>query len=336
MIPDQQDDAARSRIYKALLQATPDLLYVFDIQHRFIYANEALLTMWGMRWEEARFKTCLEIGYEPWHAAMHDTEIEQVKATGQSLRGEVPFPHTTKGLRVYEYIFTPVFGPDGEVEAIAGATRDITEHKQHEQHQQLLINELNHRVKNSLVMVQSLARQSFNNASSLDDAQEKIDARLLALSRAHDTLTRENWISADIQELTRDAAAMYESPDGGRFTLQGASCRLDPRRALALSMALHELCTNAVKHGALSVPEGNVLIAWERKAHNEQALLELVWQESGGPAVHPPARKGFGSRLLERGLKHDLKGDVELVFDPAGVRFHVCVPLPADLAEVEK
>lgn len=107
---DQQEDAAKSRIYKALLQATPDLLYVFDIQHRFIYANEALLKMWGMRWEEAHLKTCLEIGYEPWHAAMHDTEIEQVKATGQPLRGEVPFPHTTKGLRVYEYIFTRSLG----------------------------------------------------------------------------------------------------------------------------------------------------------------------------------------------------------------------------------
>ncbi|CAD0314963.1 PAS domain-containing protein [Xanthomonas hortorum pv. cynarae] len=330
---DQQEDAAKSRIYKALLQATPDLLYVFDIQHRFIYANEALLTMWGMRWEEAHLKTCLEIGYEPWHAAMYDTEIEQVKATGQPLRGEVPFPHTTKGLRVYEYIFTPVFGPDGEVEAIAGATRDITEHKQHEQHLQLLINELNHRVNNSLIMVQSLARQSFNNATSLADAQEKIDARLLALSRAHDTLTRENWVSADILELTRDAAALYETHDGVRFALQGQSCRLDPRRALALSMALHELCTNALKHGALSVPEGSVLIAWERRMQDADAQLELIWQERGGPAVRLPTRKGFGSRLLERGLKHDLKGDVELVFDPAGVSFRVCMPLPAELVE---
>ncbi|MCC4589187.1 PAS domain-containing protein [Xanthomonas sp. NCPPB 1067] len=324
-----QEDAARSRIYEALLQATPDLLYVFDTGHRFVYANQALLTMWGMRWEDASGKTCLELGYEPWHAAMHDEEIERVIATGQPIRGEVPFPHSVKGLRIYDYIFTPVFGPDGKVEAIAGATRDITEHTQHAQHLQLLINELNHRVKNSLVMVQSLARQSLANAADLADAQEKIETRLLALSRAHDTLTRENWVSADILELARDAAGLYDLRDSARFTLQGASCRLDPRRALALSMALHELCTNALKHGALSSAQGCVEIVWELHDRDGQRALELVWQESGGPPVHPPARKGFGARLLERGLAHDLKGEVKLSFEPRGVRYTVFIPLPA-------
>ncbi|PPU76860.1 MULTISPECIES: sensor histidine kinase [Xanthomonas] len=322
-----QEDAAKSRIYEALLQAIPDLLYVFDTRHRFVYANQALLTMWGLRWEEACGKTCLELGYEPWHAAMHDREIERVIATGQPLRGEVPFPHSVNGLRIYDYIFTPVFGLDGKVEAIAGATRDITEHTQHAQHLQLLINELNHRVKNSLAMVQSLARQSFANAANLADAHEKIDARLLALSRAHDTLTRENWVGADIQELTRDAAAVYESCDSPRFILQGAPCRLDPRRALALSMALHELCTNALKHGALSADQGRVHIAWELHDRDGRRTLELVWQESGGPAVQPPACRGFGSRLLERGLAHDLKGEAALSFEPGGVRFRVVVPL---------
>lgn len=332
MQPVQQEEAARRRIYDALLQATPDLLYVFDTRHRFIYANEALLAMWGMEWEAAQFKTCLELGYEPWHAAMHDEEIDTVIATGQPIRGEVPFPHTSKGLRVYEYIFTPVFGPDGAVEAIAGATRDVTERKQHEQHLQLLINELNHRVKNSLVMVQSLARQSFTHAADLKDANEKIDARLMALSNAHDTLTRENWHSADILELTRGAADLCDPGDSVRFTLEGSSCRLDPRRALALSMALHELCTNAVKHGALSSPAGSVHIAWERHQVDGRERLDLVWRESGGPVVQPPVRRGFGSRLLERGLKHDLEGDVALDFDPAGVSFRLSMPLPAESA----
>lgn len=331
----QEQDAARWRIYEALLQATPDLLYVFDTQHRFIYANDALLTMWGMRWEDAAGKTCLELGYEPWHAAMHDEEIDQVVATGQPIRGEVPFPHQTKGTRIYEYIFTPVFGPQGNVEAIAGSTRDVTERKEHEQHLELLINELNHRVKNSLVMVQSLARQSFSNATSLEDAHEKIDSRLLALSTAHDTLTRENWQSVDILELARDVSALCEPDASGRFVLEGPSCRVDPRRALALSMALHELCTNAVKYGALSAPQGRVRIAWERSVDADgRDVLELVWQESGGPPVSPPARKGFGSRLLERGLKRDLDGDVELAFDPAGVAFRVSMPLPVTVAEV--
>ncbi|MGH8045066.1 MAG: PAS domain-containing protein, partial [Stenotrophomonas sp.] len=157
---EQEDNTAKWRIYEALLQATPDLTYVFDLQHRFIYANKALLDMWGLRWSEAMGKTCLELGYEPWHAAMHDAEIDQVIATRLPVRGDVPFPHVTEGVRTYDYIFTPVIGPDGQVEAIAGSTRDVTERKRHEEHLQLLVNELNHRVKNSLAMVQSIARQT--------------------------------------------------------------------------------------------------------------------------------------------------------------------------------
>ena len=325
---------AKERIYQALLQTTPDLLYVFDLQHRFIYANDALLSMWGMSWDEARGKTCLELGYEPWHAAMHDEEIERVIATRQPIRGDVPFPHKDKGTRIYDYIFTPVIGLDGEVEAIAGSTRDVTERNQHEQHLQLLINELNHRVKNSLVMVLSLTRQTFSNAVDLEDAHEKIQARLLALSSAHNVLTRENWHSADLLELARGAAAAHGSGQASRFDVQGVSCRLDPRRALALAMALHELCANAVKYGALSVPEGSVRVSWERRRIEQEDWIELFWQESGGPAVRPPIRRGFGSRLLERGLRHDLGGDVSLVFDPDGVAFRASMPLSADDMQV--
>jgi PAS domain S-box-containing protein len=187
---EQEDNTAKWRIYEALLQATPDLTYVFDLQHRFIYANKALLDMWGLRWEEAMGKTCLELGYEPWHAAMHDAEIEQVIATRLPVRGDVPFPHATEGVRTYDYIFTPVIGPDGQVEAIAGSTRDVTARKRHEEHLQLLVNELNHRVKNSLAMVQSIARQTLRSAAGLDDASDKIEERLLALASAHDVLTR--------------------------------------------------------------------------------------------------------------------------------------------------
>jgi PAS domain S-box-containing protein len=120
------------RLYDTILSNTPDLAYVFDLDHRFIYANRALLSMWGKTWEEAAGKNCLELGYEPWHAAMHDREIEQVIATRRPIRGEVPFTGTN-GRRIYDYIFVPVLGPDGEVEAIAGTTRDITEHTEAEE-----------------------------------------------------------------------------------------------------------------------------------------------------------------------------------------------------------
>lgn len=329
---DSDSVAAQLRLYEAVLQATPDLVYVFDRQHRFIYANHALLTMWGMRWEEAANKTCLELGYEPWHAQMHDVEIEQVIATGQPVRGEVPFPHTTQGVRVYDYIFTPVFGPDGQVEAIAGSTRDITARKQHEQHMQLLINELNHRVKNTLALVQSMTLQTLRNCVDLDGAQEKIEQRLLALSEAHNILTEEGWHGAEIEQIARAAARPHEPGEGHRFDISGPPFRLDPRRAVALAMALHELCTNAVKYGALSVPHGRVRMEWAQRLFGEAEVLEVIWEECGGPAVQAPAQRGFGTRLIERGLKHDLGGEVRLAFEPAGVTCRISVPVVQDMA----
>lgn len=321
-----EQDTPTWRIYETLLQATPDLSYVFDLQHRFIYANKALLTMWGMSWDEAIGKTCLEIGYEPWHAAMHDREIEQVIATRQPIRGDVPFPHATLGVRIYDYIFTPVIGPDGQVEAIAGSTRDVTERKRHEQHQQLLINELNHRVKNTLATVQSIARQTLRSATGPEDANAKIEERLVALATAHDILTRENWHSADIRDLAQSTVDAYGAAD--QFQLEGDGCRLDPRRALALAMALHELGTNATKYGALSSRAGRVHLHWSSIDVDGDPRIEVVWQEHGGPAVHEPVQRGFGSRLLERGLKHDLGGGVELAFAPEGVRCHLWMPQP--------
>ncbi|GEM_PF-249601 len=326
VLQEQEEDTPKWRIYEALLQATPDLSYVFDLDHRFIYANKALLSMWGMTWDEAMGKTCLEIGYEPWHAAMHDAEIDRVIATKQPIRGDVPFPHATEGVRIYDYIFTPVIGPDGEVAAIAGSTRDVTERKRHEQHLQLLINELNHRVKNSLAMVQSIARQTFRNAQDVAEASEKVEQRLMALAAAHDVLTRENWHSADIVELIQATATVHADDRDQRFDIKGEPCRLEPRRALALAMALHELGTNAVKYGALSGAEGRVSLQWDKHKVAGRDMIELVWQESGGPPVQSPSQRGFGSRLLEQGLKHDLGGKVELDFDPDGLRYRVLFP----------
>jgi len=329
----QPRDPATLRAYEALLQATPDLLYVFDLQHRFVYANDALLTMWGMTWDEAAGKTCLEIGYEPWHAAMHDEEIDRVIASRAPIRGDVPFPHHADGLRIYDYIFTPVLGADGEVEAIAGSTRDVTERRQHESHLQLLVNELNHRVKNTLSTVQSLVRQTLGNADDLDDGSVRIESRLLALSRAHDVLTRENWHSADVHDIVAGAVAPYESAPGARFTVSGPPCRMNPKRALALAMALHELATNAVKYGALSRDAGEVHITWDCTHAQAGAAMRFTWRESGGPAVETPTRHGFGSRLLQRGLRSDLGGDVELDYAPGGVVFNATAPLDAAPAD---
>jgi len=218
-----------------------------------------------------------------------------------------------------------ISGP-GQVKNI-GVAMDITDRKRAEQHQQLLINELNHRVKNTLATVQSITSQSLRGASSPEDARAAIESRLLALSRAHDVLTRENWEGASLRQVVEQATAPFSSAQASRFQVSGPYVRLPPRMALALSMAFQELATNAAKYGSLSTEAGEVVIRWAYQDQGAQRL-HLVWQEIGGPPVTPPTRRGFGTRLIERSLAQDLNGDVTIEFAPDGVICTVDAPLP--------
>jgi len=207
--------------------------------------------------------------------------------------------------------------PDGTPHRMVGTNVDVTARKVAEQHQQLLINELNHRVKNTLAIVQGIAWQSFRPSSAPRSAVEAFEGRLAALSAAHDVLTRQSWEAAPIASIVAEALAPHHAGDG-RLTALGPSVDLEPKTAVALGLAMHELATNAVKYGALSVPEGRVEVRWSA----DGGRLELVWRESGGPLVAKPARRGFGARLLEQGLADELGGQVRLEFRPEGV---VCV-----------
>lgn len=207
--------------------------------------------------------------------------------------------------------------------------REVDERRRAEQRQKLLIHELNHRVKNMLATVQSVARQSLGRAAdpaSLADFEE----RLMALAWTHDILTREHWAGASLRTILERTMA----PHGrGRVTLGGPDLRISPKMALALAMGAHELATNAVKYGALSVDGGQVEIRWRVDSRSQPPRLVLDWREADGPRVTPPARRGFGSRLLERGLAHELGGEVEIRFDPAGVCCHISAPLDLEPEE---
>jgi PAS domain S-box-containing protein len=209
------------------------------------------------------------------------------------------------------------FSPEGKATRLLGATVNITERKRAETHLRLLVNELNHRVKNSLATIQAIAGQSFNGSQSLTQAREAFSNRIVALAEAHDLLTRENWESAELHELASHLTLLHGGP--ARFSLIGPAVRLSPRTALSLSMALHELATNAVKYGALSTAEGRVTIAWTVDIQDGAERLDLTWTETGGPPVTAPERRGFGSRLIERGLAAELSGEAEIRFEPTGV-----------------
>jgi PAS domain S-box-containing protein len=234
---------------------------------------------------------------------------------------------------------TPVFNSiEGEGFAVC-AFYDITERKRAEEHQALLINELNHRVKNTLATVQSIAAQSFREAEASGEAgripltRAAFEARLFALARAHDVLTQENWESAGLADIVDQAVAPHRGGvDYHVFITEGPNLRVTPQMALSLSMALHELCTNAVKYGALSQAGGHVRATWTEAARAAGPHLRLVWQERGGPPVAPPTRRGFGTRLIERGVARELSGEVHLTYDPEGVTCIIDVPLRHPLA----
>jgi len=160
----------RKRLYEIVTANTPDLVYVFDPAYIFTYANPALLTMWGKSWDEAVGKRLSENGYEPWHAEMHEREIDQVISTKKPIRGEVAFPHATLGRRVYDYIFSPVINADGNVEAIAGTTRDITELKENEQRKNDFISMVSHELKTPLTSVISYVQVARKRAAQENDA----------------------------------------------------------------------------------------------------------------------------------------------------------------------
>ncbi len=205
--------------------------------------------------------------------------------------------------------------------------RDRTQERTHEEAQKLLIDELNHRVKNTLATVQSIAAQSLRSSETTSEARRSFEARLFALAKAHDVLTRESWEGASLQDIVEEALAPHRDARAARFEIGGPEARLPPRAALAISMALHELATNAAKYGALSNESGRVRLAWRVAPGEGGPMLHMSWTEEGGPPVSPPARKGFGSRLIERGLAMDLDGKVRLDFRGDGVVCTIEAPL---------
>jgi two-component sensor histidine kinase len=189
----------------------------------------------------------------------------------------------------------------------------------------LLVNELNHRVKNTLSLVQSLAHQTMRNSKSTEDMRMTFETRLTALAKAHDLLTRNCWEGADFSEIVAEAIAPFRDGLQARFEVTGPRIQLLPKAVLALSMALHELATNA-KYGALSDGAGGIKLSWELSEDIPQRF-QLRWIESGGPSVEMPSKRGFGSRLIEQGLSHDLSGEVQLDFAPEGVVCTIDAPL---------
>lgn len=224
-----------------------------------------------------------------------------------------------------DFIYEPVTDERGAVTGIFVEGFDSTDRVIAEQKQKMMLDELNHRVKNTLSTVQSIVSQTLKNAKSPQDARAGIETRLLALAATHDLLTNTQWGTTGLADALQQQLKAHGLD---RFDLSGAEVNIPPKIALSLGMAVHELATNAVKYGALSSPNGSVRITWRVKARPSGSGLELRWTETGGPPVSEPKNSGFGSRLISFTVQGELEGDLECSYKPDGFECRIVIPLP--------
>ncbi len=296
------------RQFQSVADSTPAPVWMTLASGEMAFANLAFAEMTGLPRDA--------ITGDVWLRLIHPDDLLRVgqvraaaRAAFETYTFEARFRSADGDWRHMRATSRPRFDEAGVFEGYVGLAVDVTEAYEAQARQQLLINELNHRVKNTLASVQSIVRHSLRDGMAVEQARPMLIDRLMALSAAHNILTDGHWEGADLTQLSAAAAAPFGAD---RFDIDGPPARLDPNTALAVAMALHVLGTNAAKYGALSSPAGRVSIGWTLHGRGKAALR---WRETGGPPVSPPSRQGFGSRLL-RSLLSEQAG---LRFDPGGV-----------------
>jgi PAS domain S-box-containing protein len=321
------------RRLNAVLNNASVSIFLMDERQHCIYMNAAAEKLTGFTLDEVQGRPLHDVIHhtrpDGRHFPLEECAIDRAFPENNQTQGEEVFVRRDGSFYPIAFTASPIRDEDAKTVGTIIEVRDISSEKKAQEHQQLLINELNHRVKNTLTTVQSIAAQTLRNATTMGAAKDALESRLLALSRAHDVLTRESWEGANLHDIVAQAVAPYSSLGEDRLHLSGPMVWLPPRMALAVAMALQELATNAVKYGALSNVTGEIRIAWGLEQPAGELRLRLVWTESGGPPVREPDRRGFGTRLIERSLGQDLGGDVEISFFPQGLVCSVSAPLLA-------
>lgn len=299
--------------------------------HPIIFANDAFLALTGYAREEVlaqSFQSLLATGV--------DATIMPVVES--AFRGECdndPEIHYKRkdGSEFWASMFvSPVCEESGAVVQQFVSFVDRTKDRQDNARYKMLIDELNHRVKNTLSTVQSIVAQALRRPAEPEAIREAIESRLMALSQSHDLLTSGNWDGASLRDLAETALHPFEVVAGRdeRFTISGDNVYLSPKTTLSLAIAFHELATNAVKYGAFSNNAGTIKIDWTVKPEQTGNRLLIRWSEHDGPKVTPPMHKGFGSWVIERGIAHELGGEVALEYLPDGVKCMIDIPMPVE------
>lgn len=311
-----------------IVENSADFIGMARLDGSVFFMNDAALRLVGLN--RSRLDTVSIVDFfPPDEAQLVVTNVLPAVHRDGSWSGELRFRHFQTGeLIPVLYTVFPVVDHDGTLVGYGTVTRDFRERKQAEEQQQLLNNELSHRLKNVLAVVQSIASQTLRQAADLPSAADALGARLTALGQATDVLTAQSWSAADLQLVVERALAPHGEL-GKRFRVSGPSITLVPQVTMAFALAMHELATNAAKYGALSTPHGHVDLTWNVTPVESGAGLcfKLCWQEVGGPEVHIPNRRGFGSMMIERSLKAYFRGKAQLEYPASGLVFRLEAPL---------
>jgi len=300
-----------------------------EADNPIIFANDAFLELTGFTRKEV-----LGQNFNFFMAHVDDEEAlalirESFEGTSQT---DFEIHYRRKdGTKFWATLFiSPVRDDDGDIIQYFASFVDLTSYKDEQTHSRMLIDELNHRVKNTLATVQSIVSQAARANADPKAMRKAVESRLFALSRSHDLLSREQWRSAGLVDVINDALAPFGGLDerSGRVEISGDDIRFAPKAALALGIGFNELATNALKYGAFSNEDGSVRIEWTVEPSPTGRRLHLIWTEKDGPVVVAPLRKGFGSQVLERGLAHELGGTVQLEYLSEGLVCMLNIPAP--------
>lgn len=312
--------------FRRIFEQTSDLLIMADLDQVITDANPAAAEAVGVALPEVIGRRISEfISPEDFEktTAMLRQKIDQ----GGTTRYDVRVRSSTGEWLSWEINSGLTHDEKGNPIGLHVVGRDVTERKRSERQTQVLLGELNHRVKNTLAVVQSLSHQTFRGNGEITAPKLAFEGRLQALAAAHNLLTRQHWEYASMRELVQNSIAPFCSE--GRCSIEGPDFRLKPQAAVSISLAIHELATNAVKYGALSDAQGHVRVSWAR----EQDRFWFEWCESGGPPLSgEPETRGFGTRLIERTLAAELGGKVEIKFESSGL---VCQLSTSDTAKID-
>lgn len=334
VVPDagsQPPTPERDRRLNALLDALPAAIYTTDAAGSIAYYNEAAAALWGRRPVLGASAWCgaWKLYWPDGTPMAHDQCPMAIALKEQrAVRGVEAVCERSDGTRVAILPYpSPLFDDAGRLIGAVNMLVDITERKQAEEQQALLLRELHHRVKNTLANVQAIMGATARSAETIEAFQDSLIGRIASLARTHRLLADESH-DVRLGELLRNELAAFD--DGDRIVLSGPPVEVSQQLAVSLGMAIHELTVNAAKFGALSVPSGKVEATWHVTIEATRRTLDFDWVESGGPPVTAPARNGFGTRLLEQVLPVQLHARTSIDYRPEGVHVHYTVPLPLE------